>query len=318
MKNTNNKVTDYLNELYSAGCYSVINKPTRITDTSATTLDHIYSNSLHKISVSGVLISDILDHLPTFCVMTSSIQRNLTPKLMIRDMTKFNIEAFSKQISYSLESSFRNRENDPNVVILKILNVITEITKKYAPVRKLFRKEVKSKTRPWLTKGLLKSISIKNKLFEQCFKKQKSHLFLKYKTYLITLTKLKEIAKKIYYQKELQSHKDNVSKQWKIINEIICRTQLQNNCISMITDEQNCKITDKTKIFDLLNDYSANVGPSLNAKIPAATKCFNFPSMLKSSFVYDPITEDEVHSIYKFFSLILTKQLDPKMYLQKY
>ena len=88
--------------------------------------------------------------------------------------------------------------------------------------------------------------------------------------------------------------KDNVSKQWRIINEIICHNQLQNNCISIITDEQNCKITDKTKIADLLNNYFANVGLSLDAKFPAATKCFNFPSMLKS-FVYDPITEDEVY-----------------------
>ena len=292
-QNTNNKVTHYLNELHSAGCYSLINKPTRITDTSATTLGHIYSNSLHKISVSGVHISDISDHLPTFCVMTSNIQKNLTPKLMFRDMKKFNNEAFSEEISNSLESSFRNRENDPNVVIPKILNVITEITNKYGPLRKLSLKEVKSKTKPRLTKGLFKSISTKNKLFEQFFKKQKSHSFLKYKTYLNKLTKLKEIAKKIY-QKKLQSHKDNVSKQWKIINEIICHKQLQNNCISMITDEQNCKITDKTKISDLLNDYFANVGPSLDAKIPAATKCFNFPSMLKS-FVYDSITEDEVY-----------------------
>ena len=62
----------------------------------------------------------------------------------------------------------------------------------------------------------------------------------------------------------------------------------------MITDEQNCKVTDKTKISDLLNDYFANVGPSLNAKIPAAIKCFNFPSMLKS-FMYHPITEDKVY-----------------------
>ena len=127
-------------------------------------------------------------------------------------MKKFNIEAFSEEISNSLESSFRIRENDPNVLILKILNVLTEITNKYAPLRKLSRKEVNSKTKPWLTKGLLKSISTKSKLFKQCFKKQKSHLFLKYKTYLNKLTKLKEIAKKIYYQKKLQSHKDNVSK----------------------------------------------------------------------------------------------------------
>ena len=112
-------------------------------------------------------------------------------------------------------------------------------------------------------------------------------------TYLNKLTKLKEIAKKIYYQKELQLHKDNIYKQWKTINEIICHKQLQNNCISMITDEQNYKITDKTKISDLLNDYFANVGTSWDAKIPAASKCFNFPCMLKS-FVYDSITEDEV------------------------
>ena len=40
--------------------------------------------------------------------MTSNTQRNLTPKLMIRDMKKFNIEAFSEEINNSLESSFRN------------------------------------------------------------------------------------------------------------------------------------------------------------------------------------------------------------------
>ena len=74
---------------------------------------------------------------------------------MIRDMTKFNIEPFSEEISCSLESSFRNRENDPNVVILKIQIVITEITNKYAQLRKLSRKEVKSKTKPLLTKDLL-------------------------------------------------------------------------------------------------------------------------------------------------------------------
>ena len=83
-------------------------------------------------------------------------------------MKKFNIEAFSEKISNSLERSFRNRENDPNVVILKILNIVTEITNKYTPLRKLSHKEVKGKkTKPWLTKSLLKSISTKNKLFEQ-------------------------------------------------------------------------------------------------------------------------------------------------------
>ena len=60
-QNIDNKIQNYVNEIYSSGCFSLINKPTRITTTSATTLDHIYSNSLQKFSVSGIVISDVSD-----------------------------------------------------------------------------------------------------------------------------------------------------------------------------------------------------------------------------------------------------------------
>ena len=44
-QNIDNKIQNYVND--SSGCFSLINKPTRITSTLATTLDHMYSNSLH-------------------------------------------------------------------------------------------------------------------------------------------------------------------------------------------------------------------------------------------------------------------------------
>ena len=52
--------------------------------------------------------------------------------------------------------------------ILVILNVITEITNKYAPLRKLSRKKVKSKTKPWLTKGLLNDVITKQQFGFRC------------------------------------------------------------------------------------------------------------------------------------------------------
>ena len=61
-QNIDNKIRNYVNETYSSGCFSLIKKPTKITSTSATTLDHIYCNSLQKISVTGILISDVSDH----------------------------------------------------------------------------------------------------------------------------------------------------------------------------------------------------------------------------------------------------------------
>ena len=71
-QNNDFKVNDYLNEVYSTGGYSLITKPTRFTSTSATNLDHIYSDAIQNLCRSGVLILDISDHLPTFCLIKNN------------------------------------------------------------------------------------------------------------------------------------------------------------------------------------------------------------------------------------------------------
>ena len=73
---------------------------------------------------------------------------------------------------------------------------------------------------------------IKNKIFQQCYKQQNIDLISKYKSYRNKLTKLKEMAKMTYYQNELQMHKENISKQCRVTNEIICYKQ--NNTIAYL------------------------------------------------------------------------------------
>ena len=48
------KSRNYLNDIYSARCYLLIDKLTRITSTLEKLLDHIYSNILHKPCLPGV------------------------------------------------------------------------------------------------------------------------------------------------------------------------------------------------------------------------------------------------------------------------
>ena len=194
-------------------------------------------------------------------------------------------------------------DNDPNQDVIFLLNTITDTANIYAPIKTLSRKEMKLKAKPWITKGLLKSITTKNKLFHQCYKQQDTQLISTYKTYRNKFTKLKEIAKRTYYQNELHLHKENLSKQWKIINEIVRYKRVQHNHITLITDEHNCKVTDKTRIPDLLNEHFTNVGPNMYSNIPKATKSFSVPSLTKS-FVYDAITKEEV--------LVQIQQLNPK------
>ena len=68
------------------------------------------------------------------------------------------------------------------------------------------------------------------------------HLISKYKNYLNKLTRLKQVAKKNYYQNELNKHKNNLSKQWKLINEIISHKKYQRQIINVILDINNKKL----------------------------------------------------------------------------
>ena len=49
---------------YSVKC--CINKPTRISVSTKSLLDHIYTNDFNRSLFSGIALCDISDHLPTF------------------------------------------------------------------------------------------------------------------------------------------------------------------------------------------------------------------------------------------------------------
>ena len=62
-----NHFSDYLENLLSYGFHPTITFPTRFSDRSASLIDNIFSNNMLNISISGILFSNISDHLPYFC-----------------------------------------------------------------------------------------------------------------------------------------------------------------------------------------------------------------------------------------------------------
>ena len=289
-QNIEPKVRNYINEVYSSGCCSLINKPTRITSISSTILDHVYTNSSEKVCASGILVLDVSDHLPTFCTIQNNFYKPCKLKEQVHDMKHFNAESYCEDVSYRLKKL--KQLSDPSTKMSKFLDVIASATNDHAPLRLLSRKEMKIKSKPWLTKGLLKSISTKNALFQKCYKQNKIHLITHYKIYLNKLTKLKRIAKKNYYQKEI--HKQDESKQWKIINEILGHKKNKHKIVSTITDVNNRIVSENTEICNIFNNYFTNVGPSMDAKIPnTQVKKFSTTNVMKS-FCYDPISPEEV------------------------
>ena len=63
--NIHSKTNNFVDNVFSQGLLPMIHKPTRITFTCASLIDHIYSNNLTQNSLSGIIITDILDHFGT-------------------------------------------------------------------------------------------------------------------------------------------------------------------------------------------------------------------------------------------------------------
>ena len=91
IKDLNNIDTDkLLNLAYSYSQCPLITAPTRITKNSATAIDNIFTNMLSDNIKSSILIDDITDHLPVFCILSKlnikqnsasiSVKRNVSAK----------------------------------------------------------------------------------------------------------------------------------------------------------------------------------------------------------------------------------------------
>ena len=60
----------------SIGAFSLIGKPTRMTNTSQTFTDHILTNDTTNIIYPIIFLSEITDHYPVACVLTKLIYMN--------------------------------------------------------------------------------------------------------------------------------------------------------------------------------------------------------------------------------------------------
>ena len=65
--------------MFSSSFYPLISRPTRITSTSATLIDNIFVNSFEDNFATGLLLTDISDHLPIFQIATAIANINATP-----------------------------------------------------------------------------------------------------------------------------------------------------------------------------------------------------------------------------------------------
>jgi len=93
------KTNDYVNGIFSRGYMPVILQPTRLSFSTATLIDHIYTNDMISKFASGIVITDVADHFGTFHVVWDKSTGSPQSSELKRIISDSNIKLFKQYLN---------------------------------------------------------------------------------------------------------------------------------------------------------------------------------------------------------------------------
>ena len=139
----------YMQVITSNGAFSLTTKPTRVTDKTATVIDHIITNDTAHSSLPRVIRTSLTDHYAIMCKI-SKIEKlgKKLPISLFRNKKNFCPEAFSDNLDWELgnliSNNFPLNRDNFNKTFDQFVNLIAKIIDKHAPLQRLSRKQKKT------------------------------------------------------------------------------------------------------------------------------------------------------------------------------
>lgn len=294
---------NFISLMYSHGLYPLVTKPTRVTSRSYTCIDNIFTNIVDKPTTPGILFSDVSDHLPIFqftafdkkhfpqysieCYDGKLLDDNVNIKELIRDLCSVNWS--SVENCSDVNSSY-------DTFIETFSKICEKHTTKSFPPKKSKKVTIK---KPWVTKGILKSINRKQKLYYKHIHVPSRKNEQAYKRFRNKLNVVLRESKRQYLANLIERNRSSLCKTWKIVNEILGRSYTSK--LPTFIELKDKKLEDHKEIANAFNHYFSNIGVSISKNIHGSSKHFTdfLSSKTSASAFFDPTSESEIVEIVK-------------------
>ena len=150
-----------------------------------------------------------------------------------------------------------------------LMSILSTAIDKHMPLIKLSRKQNRLHPRPWITKGISRSIRKRNEMYSRLCKTKffDNMLLCNYKQYKNKLNHIKELAKKNHFKSLLNQSKNAAACSWKIVKQILQFKNQKPKFIDSVT-HGNEDITSSQKICEVMINHFTDVGPKLAENIP--------------------------------------------------
>ena len=255
---------DKLDEIFDIyGIHQLINESTRITDTSSSLIDLCLTNSISTVVDSGVIHLSISDHSLIYMVRKAHYVRSRARTIKIRTLKNFSSEDFQRDLNQQPWANVYH-SRCPNDMWRIWKELLMGVIDKHAPVRS---RRISNKSSPWVTNELKRLMYKRDYLKKQAISSGDPSIWCQYRQVRNHTNNEIKKAKRLYFTKNLDLHKDDIKKTWKLINELNSRNRKKTNNISEIKMGEEV-ITSPMEMAETFNSYFTNVGVNLAAKIP--------------------------------------------------
>ena len=274
--------SNFLDMMIQNSLFPKITLPTRFAKSSCSLLDNIFCKLSKNISstISGILLSDLSDHLMCFVGIKLVKMKNTDPPRLVKQ--KINVEKANTLLLQDLNSQniynkmIQSLDHDPNDNYKKMSEILQDCRRKHFPNKLVKFNKKRHKAKKWISYGIIKSINKRDKMYRN-FKSMSPNdpeyhnLKQNLSVYNAILKKSIRESKMKYYHAMFDKYKNDVKNTWKIISEIFNkRNRNKNSILEILVD--GTSVTDPSDIANKFNAFFANIGPSLAAKIDTRNK----------------------------------------------
>ena len=288
------QTAQFVDMMSSNGFLPLITRPSRVTATSATLIDNIFTNNIGDVnhSVQGLFITDISDHFLVFHIAKQMEIKENDTYVYKRLYNSRNRENFCVAMS-NIRWDEISRATDTQQDFDTFHKHLIEMYNKHFPKIRIKGKYTNKK--PWLSECLKNSIKQKNKLYLKFKKVHSAHNDELYKSYKRKLQQLMKVAEKCHYHDLLVKYSNVMKKSWGVIKSIINKNQ-KPHIQGRFKIGENLITTDNELISNTFNEFFINIGLTLAKSIPHVNKSplSYLGSRFTESIYLAPVSENEI------------------------
>jgi len=293
--NVDTMCDDLRSQLFSDAMRSVfliplINIPTRITTSSQTIIDNIWTNQL-SVTSSGVFVVDISDHFPIFTVAYCSIKGRQVVKYF-RDHSQQSLTRLEASVT-TFVANYHIRGSDVEAVLSEFLDGLIGIYNDCCAIRSKCY-SVKSIAKPWVNMELRAMIRRKHYLFKQF--KSGGCTFSFYNNFKNIVSKQIKSAKRQFYRRKLCGSTTS-AETWKILRKLLNERGKTSNIALSI---EGAPVGDEFEVASAFNSYFAGIADQIERDIPPSNRePMSYMTTFESarSFYAAPSSPQEVYNI---------------------